>query len=58
MDESKWKLAQFIYSQLPGIVRKEKCGRALSEQVVVMAIYISMEKYEKEVVNGNTSQLQ
>jgi len=56
MDENKWKLAQAIYAGLPGIVRKEKCGRALSEQVVVIAIYNSLEKYEKEALNGSTSQ--
>lgn len=54
MDDKLWKLAQAVYTGLPGIVRKEKCGRALSEQVVVMAIYNSLEKYEKEVMNGNT----
>lgn len=51
MNAKLWKLAQKIYFELPGIVRKEKCGRALSEQVVTMAIYKSL---EESSLNGQT----
>lgn len=51
MDEKLKLLAREIYKNLPGIVRKEKCGRAIPEDAVVLAIYDTLAK-EKEAISA------
>ena len=54
MDERLKLLAQEIYKNLPGFVRKEKCGRIVPGDAVILAIYETLVK-EKEAISVNPS---
>lgn len=57
MNPELWKLAQQLYTAIPGRVQNSKCGRLVSAQIVTMAIYKELEHYvddyEQRIIYGN-----
>lgn len=44
MNAALWQMAEDIRNALPGIVRREKCGKAVKLQVVQECIYMELVK--------------